>query len=347
MILDSLGMFDATAAFPEQVAVAADRAEAALAAATLPAHDDIQHVVVVGMGGSGIAGDVVREVAGPFMAVPVVVHKGYGVPNFVDETTLVIAASFSGNTEETLESVADAAMDGAEIVTVSNGGALAELAADWGTPHLPVADGIPMPRAGLGALAVPQLLLLERVGLFPGGRSWVDAAVGQLRRRRDALIAERNDARDLAHRLGRTFPLIYGGNGLGGLAALRWKNQFNENAKVPAFWNQLPEATHNEVAGWGQDGDVTRQIMQLVMLRHDFEHPQVMRRFDLVLDYLEEVVGAVHTVTAEGDGMLAQLLDLCLFGDMVSLHAAVEQGVDPGPIPVLDDIKRRLAEPAG
>ena len=346
MILDSLGMFDATAAFPEQVAIAADAATEVLASADLPAHDALQHVVVVGMGGSGIAGDVVREVAGPLMAVPVVVHKGYGVPNFVDETTLVVAVSFSGNTEETLESVADAAMDGARVVTVSNGGALADLAADWGVPHLPVADGIPMPRAGLGALAVPPLLLLERLGLFPGGRSWVDAAVSQLHRRRDALINEGNEAQVLAHRLGRAFPLIYGGNGLGGLAALRWKNQFNENAKVPAFCNQLPEAAHNEIAGWGQDGDVTRQIMQLVLLRHDFEHPQVMRRFDLVVDYLDEVVGAVHTVTAEGEGMLAQLFDLCLFGDMASLHAAVEQGVDPGPIPVLDDIKRRLAEPS-
>jgi glucose/mannose-6-phosphate isomerase len=277
--------------------------------------------------------------------VPVVVHKGYGVPNFVDESTLVIAVSFSGDTEETVESVTEAALDGARIATVSHGGRLAELAAEWGTPHLPVADGIPMPRAALGALSVPPLLLLERVGLFPGGRSWVDAAIEQLRRRRDALITEGNEAERLAHRLGRAFPLVYGGNGLGGLAAQRWKTQFNENAKIPAFWNQLPEATHNELAGWAQSGDVTRQVFQLFLLRHDFEHPQVMRRFDLVDEYLDEVVGAVHTVRAEGEGMLAQLLDLALVGDVVSLHAAVEQDVDPGPIPVLDDIKRRVAEP--
>lgn len=343
MVLDTLGMFDAAAALPEQVAAAADSTTGVLADAELPDHDDIANVVIVGMGGSGIAGDVVREVAGPLMAVPVVVHKGYGVPNFVDDSTLLVAVSFSGATEETLESVAAAADDGARIVTVAHGGPLADLAADWGVPHLPVADGIPMPRAALGALSVPPLLLLERVGLFPGGRAWVDAAVEQLRRRRDALIVEDNLARRLAHRLGRAFPLVYGGNGLGGLAAMRWKTQFNENAKVPAFWNQLPEATHNEIAGWGQDGDVTRQIMQLVLLRHDFEHPQVGRRFELVVEYLDEVVGAVHTVTAEGEGMLAQFLDLALVGDMASLHAAVEQGVDPGPVPVLDDLKTRLA----
>jgi glucose/mannose-6-phosphate isomerase len=345
VVLDTLGMFDAAAALPEQVAVAAASTSAVLDDTALPAHDDIQNVVIVGMGGSGIAGDVAREVAGPLMAVPVHVHKGYGVPNFVDDSTLLVAVSFSGDTEETLESVTEAAVDGARIITVSHGGRLAELAAEWGTPHLPIADGIPMPRAALGALAVPPLLLLERIGMFPGGRSWVDAAVEQLHRRRDALIVEGNPAHKLARALGRSFPLVYGGNGMGGLAAMRWKTQFNENAKVPAFCNQLPEATHNELAGWGQDGDVTRQVFQLILLRHDFEHPQVMRRFDLVDEYLDEVVGAVHTVRAEGEGLLAQLFDLALFGDMTSLHAAAEQDVDPGPIPVLDDIKRRVADP--
>jgi glucose/mannose-6-phosphate isomerase len=344
-MLDSLGMFDAAAAMPEQVASAAASAVAALDQVRLPGHDAIASVVVLGMGGSGIAGDVVREIAGPLMSVPVVVHKGFGLPNFVDASTLVIGVSFSGNTGETLESVSAAFEDGAHLVTVSNGGRLAELAADWDIPHLRVADGIPMPRAGLGALAVPPLLLLEAVGLFPGGRSWVAAAVDQLERRRDQLIIEGNPAQRLAHRLGRAFPLIYGGGGLGGLAASRWKAQFNENAKVPAFCNQLPEVTHNELAGWGQDGDVTRQVMQLVLLRHDFEHPQVMRQFELVEEYLDEVVGAVHHVTAEGEGMLAQFFDLALWGDVASLWAAVEQGVDPGPVPVLDDVKRRLGDP--
>ena len=342
MVLDTLGMFDAAAAMPEQVAVAADTAWDLLEHSRLPRHENIANVVVVGMGGSGIAGDVIREIAGPFMAVPVVVHKGYGVPNFVDESTLVIAVSFSGDTEETLEAVGDAINDGARLLAVSAGGKLADLARGLGAPHLPVPDGIPMPRAGIGALAVPSLVALERLGLFPGGQAWVAAAVSQLSKRRDALIAEDNLARTLARRVGRHFPIVYGGNGLGGLAALRWKNQFNENAKVASFWNQVPELTHNEIAGWGQDGDVTRQVFELILLRHDFEHPQVTRRFDLVDEIMDEVVGGIHTVQAEGDGMLAQLLDLMLVGDFVTLHCAAEEGLDPGPVPILDDIKRRL-----
>jgi glucose/mannose-6-phosphate isomerase len=342
-VIDTLGMFDAIAGLPDQVESAA--AAAAATGGPLPGHDDIENVVVLGMGGSGIAGDVVREIAGPFMPVPVVVHKGYGIPNFISDSSLVFAVSFSGNTEETLEAVTEASASGAHIVAVSNGGELAAMAEDWRVPHVPIADGIPMPRAGIGAVSIPPLVLLERVGLFPGASSWIDAAVAQLRRRRDQLVTDANPARDLARRIGRELPLVYAGGGLGGVAALRWKNQFNENAKVASFWNQIPELCHNELCGWGQHGDVTRQVFRLVNLRHDFEHPQIMRRFDLVNEMVEEVVAEVEEVRAEGEGALAQLFDLVIYGDFVSLYLAYSAGVDPGPVSVLDWMKERLVEP--
>jgi len=338
--LDTVGMWDLTAGLPEQV-------EHALGLVAdvdgLPGHDDIENVVVLGMGGSGIAGDVLREVAGPFMPVPVVVHKGYSIPNFISENTLVLAVSFSGNTEETVDAVTNAMMQGGRVVAFSHGGELADLAETWQAPHIQLPD-IPMPRAGIGAGSVPLLIVLERVGLFPGASAWVHAAAEQLKRRRDQLIADGSPAEDLARRVGRTMPLIYGGGGLGAVAAMRWKTQVNENAKAPAFFNSYPELCHNEICGWGQHGDVTRQVLQVINLRHEFEHPQVGRRFDYVDTILDEVVGAVHTVSAEGEGPMAQLLDLALFGDFFSLHLAYEAGVDPGPIPALDDLKRHLAE---
>jgi len=342
-VLDTMDMFDAIAGLPEQVEAAV--ATAAAIDGPLPDHDDIESVVVLGMGGSGIAGDVVREVAGPFMPVPLVVHKGYGIPNFIGDNTLVFAVSFSGNTEETLEAVGEAAASGAHVVTVSNGGELRVMADEWGVPHVPIADGIPMPRAGIGAVTIPPLVVLERVGLFPGATAWIDAAVEQLRRRRDELVADVNPAKDLARRIGRQLPIVYGGGGLGGVAALRWKNQFNENAKVASFWNQIPELCHNELCGWGQHGDVTRQVFRLIDLRHDFEHPQVMRRFDLVDEMVDEVVAEIEEVRAEGEGALAQLFDLVLYGDFVSLHLAYQAGVDPGPVAVLEWMKERLVEP--
>ena len=339
-MIDSLGMFAAAAGLPEQLAAAAASARGLEG---LPAHDDIENVVVLGLGGSGIAGDVVTVIAGPFMPVPVVVHKGYGIPNFISDKSLVFAISFSGDTEETLEAASEAALAGGRLVCISHGGELQELAGEWSVPHLRIADGIPMPRAGIGAVSAPPLVVLEEVGLFPGASAWIDAAVIQLARRRDQLAADDNPAAALARRIGRTMPIIYGGGGIGQVAALRWKAQFNENAKVPAFANVIPELCHNEVCGWGQNGDITRQTMHLVNLRHEFEHPQVARRFDLVTEAVDEVVADVDTVVAEGEGPLAQLLDLMLFGDLVSLHRAAQEGLDPGPVPILDDIKAALA----
>jgi glucose/mannose-6-phosphate isomerase len=339
-VLDSLGMFDAAAGLPEQIERAA---EAAAEVGGLPDHDDVENVVVLGMGGSGIAGDLLTVVAGPFMPVPVVVHKGYGLPNFVDEHTLVFAVSFSGDTEETVESASDAASAGARVVAITAGGELGRLAEQWSAPVVGVDGAIPMPRAGLGAVAVPPLILLERIGLFPGASAWIASAVEQLRRRRDQLSGDDNLAVQLARRIGRQTPIVYGGGGIGGVAAGRWKTQFNENAKVLAFANQVPELCHNEICGWGQNGDVTRQVFRVVNLRHEFEHPQIARRFDLLDEILREVVGGVDEVVAEGEGALAQLLDLVMIGDFVTLHRAAQEGLDPGPVPILDDIKRQLA----
>jgi glucose/mannose-6-phosphate isomerase len=345
--VDSQGMLAATVALPEQIEAAARRAADL---SDLPSIDDVNAVVVLGMGGSGIAGDIVAAVAGPFMPVPVVVAKSYELPAFVGEGTLVFAVSFSGDTEETVEATSEAAVQGAKIVVVSGGGELTRLAEAWGSPIVAVPDGIPQPRAAVGALAVPPLIALEQIGLFPGARRWVDEAVRSLIARRDELMGDDGAAFansivvDLGRRIGRTIPLIYGGGAIGAAAAQRWKTQMNENAKVPAFWNAQPELCHNEIAGWGQHGDLTRQAITLVALRHDFEHPQVMRRFDLVFRMVDEVVASIEQVQARGEGQLAQLLDLILIGDLTSLHMALSEGIDPGPAPALDEIKTALKE---
>jgi glucose/mannose-6-phosphate isomerase len=334
--LDTLGLWQVTLGLAEQVEQAA---AAARAVEGLPSGDGVAAVVIAGMGGSGMSGDVATAVAADRLPVPLVVVKDYRCPRFVDGRTLVIAVSFSGDTEETLEVVDQAHGQGARLVAVTSGGALAERAAGWGAPVVPADPSIPMPRAGIGAVAVPPLVVLERVGLLDGVTAGVEAAVRQLRWRRDNLA----DAERLARRIGRTFPVVYGGGALGAVAARRWKTQVNENTKAPAFANVIPELCHNELCGWGQSGDVTRQVFTLVNLRHDHEHPRYGRRFEFDDLVVREVVAGIEEVRAGGDGPLAQLLDLVLVGDVVSLHLAAAQDVDPGPIPVLEDMKRYLA----
>jgi glucose/mannose-6-phosphate isomerase len=341
LAIDSLDMWGATAGLPEQVEAAVS---AARGLTSLPRHERVENVVVLGMGGSGIAGDVLTAVAAPFMPVPVTVVKGYVPPDYVGTGSLVFAMSFSGDTEETLEAAAAAYEAGASLVVVAGGGALERLAGEWDVPVVPVPAGIPQPRAALGAMAIPPLVLLEQIGLFPGALQWVDQAVDQLRSRRDELVRPGSVAEELARLIGRTIPLIHSAQDLGAAAALRWKAQINENAKCPAFFNVYPELCHNELAGWGQHGDATRQLITLVNLRHDAEHPQVSRRFDLVDEVLREVVAEVVEVRASGEGDLAQLFDLALIGDFVSLHLAGNEGIDPGPIPVLVDLKNQLAQ---
>jgi glucose/mannose-6-phosphate isomerase len=337
-LLDTVGMFDLATALPEQVAAAVDLVTDLDG---LPEHDDVSDVVVLGMGGSGIAGDVVTAVASPFMAVPVTVAKGHEPPSSVSEGTLCFAISYSGDTEETVEAAQAAAAAGARMVVLSSGGALGDLARSWDAPHIALPE-CPMPRAAIGSVSVPPLLVLERVGLFPGAAAYVADAVDQLRRRRDTLIVDGGPAQRLAREIGGTIPIAYGGDALGTVAAYRFKCQVNENAKAPAFSASLPEMTHNEICGWGQHGDVTRQVMTVVRFRHAFEHPQVSRRFDLTFDILDEVVHGVVDIMAAGEGALAQLFDLVIQGDFVSLHMAGEAGVDPGPIPVLTDLKAAL-----
>jgi glucose/mannose-6-phosphate isomerase len=340
--LDSEGMWDAAAGLPEQVAEASSSCDIRNADA-LPAHDDIENVVVLGMGGSGIAGDILLAAAAPFMPVPAVIVKSYTLPAFVNDNSLVIAVSYSGNTEETVEAASEAVVAGAQLVVVSGDGELRRIAEGAGAPYVEVIEGAPKPRAGIGAIAIPPLLVLESVGLFPGAAQWIDAAVQQLRRRRDQLIRDTNPAEELARRIGGTIPLMHSSASLGHAAVTRWKGEINENAKCLAIGSVQPELCHNEIVGWGQHGDITRQLITLVQLRHDHEHPQVERRFALVEEIMREVMAGIESVQAEGEGELAQLFDLIIYGTFVSLHMADRAGIDPGPIPILDALKAQLS----
>ena len=338
---DTDHVWEATFALPEQLALGAATAASVAAAAPVPPVPP-SNVVAFGMGGSGIGHDVLAAIAAPLAPVPVVVAKDYEVPAFVGPSTLVLAASFSGNTEETVAAFTSSLERGAQLVVVCGGGRLGELASDAHVPVVPVPLDIPHPRLAIGAMAVAPLMVLEAAGILPGASAAVAAAVEQLSHRRDQLIAG-DLANRVADRIGRTVPLIYGGGAIGRAAALRWKCQVNENAKSPAFWAAHPELDHNELAGWGQMGDVTRQLITLVDLRHDYEHPQVGRRFAAVDAVMEEVVASIVTVRAAGEGPLAQLFDLVLIGDVVALTLAAREGIDPGPIPVLEDLKVAIA----
>lgn len=331
---DSLGFRDSVFGLPEQVAAAA---RSLTVTGNLPSHEAIANILVVGTGAAGWAGDLLAAVAGPFMPVPVVVHKGFSPPSFVDASTLVVAISASGDSPEMAASVATCVEAGAHLFAVTSGGALGRMAdeAEAPTVFLPVADSPVPTRTRIGALAIPVLKAFETMGLFPGAREWIAAAVEQLATRRDQLAADDNEAAHLARSLAGTIPIVYGGGTTGGVAADRWKQQLNQTAKTPSWTGELPDVVHGEIAGWGQHGDITRQVLSMVLLRHDEEPPEMAEQFATVEAWTEEVMTGIHTVRAAGEGALAQVLDLGLIGDVVALELAERAGIDPGPTPVI------------
>jgi glucose/mannose-6-phosphate isomerase len=347
--VDSLRFGHGLSGLPEQLAAAHERA-GAIDRSRLPDASEIDNVVVLGMGGSGIAGDVVQAVGTATLPVPLTVLKHYRTPAFVGPRTLAFAISYSGDTEETVEMARGALGAGARLVAISRGGELAALAQARGALHIPCPDDIPVPRLALGALVAPLVVVLFRLGMLPEAHAGLAKAQQQLKRRRDECDpdaeASRNPARELARRIDRTIPIVYGAGGLGGVAALRWKQSINENAKAPAFWNLYPELDHNEICGWGQHGDVTRQVFTLVELHHGLEHPQLERRVTATREMIDEALCQVLEVEAGGEGRLAQLLDLMYLGDWTSYYLALANDVDPGPIDAIMQLKARLADSA-
>jgi glucose/mannose-6-phosphate isomerase len=340
--IDTLNIWEATRTLPEQMIGAR---ETAVALTGLPTLNDIRNVVVLGMGGSGIGGDVLTAIASPLMGVPVIVSKNYECPAFVNTNSLVLVSSFSGNTEETIEAAQRAHELGATMIALTGGGKIAELASSWGIACAQIDPTIPQPRAAIGAGAVLPIAILDRLGLLSGGLDLVDKAIAQVTKRRDELWGsiEANVAVDVANAIFGTLPHVHGGGVLGAAAALRWKCQINENPKIPAFCAVQPELSHNEAAGWGDLESITQSSLSLVQLRHDFEHSQVARRHDFMAKIVGPKVKASVSVAAEGDGPLAQLMDLVLVGDVVSLQLSGRAGIDPGPVEVLVGLKQALA----
>ncbi len=333
---DSLGLWDKTLSLPQQLTEAAEAIDTIQG---LPQANDIEQVLILGMGDSGFAGDVVAAGARPFSPLPIMVHNSYLQPSWVGASTLVIAISASGATEETNESIQLAIQAGASVLAITNGGEMAEIARRNHASVVPISGQVAVPRAAVGSLAVPAMLALEQLGLFPGARSWIEEAAEVLTARAAQLISDKSEAKKIARKIGRTMPIIYGGGAIGSTAAKRWKNSVNLNVKAPAFSAAMPELCYNELLGWGQNGDVTRQVFTQVQLRHDEDHPQVQRRFDYVEEKTLEVMNDVLTVQATGEGPIAQLLDLVMLGDMVSLEMAASEGLDPGPVPITHDLR--------
>jgi glucose/mannose-6-phosphate isomerase len=307
----------------------------------VPAVAPSETAVVCGMGGSGIAGDVAAAVAAA-QGKQVTVHKSYELPLWAAAAApVVVAVSHSGNTEETLSSFAAARDAGLATAALSVGGELAEEADRAGSPHLPIPDS-PQPRAAFGHLAGGVLRVLESAGVLGSQREGLLEAADVV----EGLLAgpARDEASRIAGGLAGRVVVTYGGEGPGAVAASRWKTQINENSKAPAYWAVLPEANHNEIVGWSAHPELSSSALGVVFLEDSGANARVRLRSRVTRDLMEGAVPIAGVVASRGEGVLARLMSLAVIGDLVSVRLADLAGVDPVPVDVIEDLKKRLAK---
>ncbi len=339
--LDPSGMEGHLRGLPQQCRQAWEEAQSL----ELPPHyAQCATVVIAGMGGSAIAGDFLQALAAPHSRLPITVHRDYGLPAFVDENTLLIASSYSGNTEETLSAFEEGQRRGAKIVVLTSGGELGQRAQEAGLPLFTIRYRA-SPRATVGLSLMFLLSMAQRLGLVPDQESALDDAMAAMERLLARVIKEvpqdQNPAKALAAQLPGRQVAIYGAGHLGPVAR-RWKTQLNENAKTWAGFDLLPELNHNMVVGYEFPRDLAERVFVILLWAPSFG-PRLRARYQVTQELLQRAGIPHREVETVSTNPLAQMMGMTLLGDYLSYYLAILNGVDPTPVEVIDYLKTRLA----
>lgn len=297
---------------------------------------DAAGLMVCGMGGSAIGGDLAAAAIGDQLTKPLVVVRGYELPSWATPEWSVLCSSYSGNTEETLACFAAAEALGARRYVVSTGGQLVDQAREAGVPVV-APPGIYQPRVAVAYMFVAAAEVAALTGVAPRIRTEIDAGAAFLEREALTIKAK---AAEIAAEIGAAPTVIYGSD-LTAPVAYRWKTQINENAKQPAFSSTLPEADHNEICGWSAEAGA--DSMAAVFLEDCDQHPRERRRFELTAEAVTDCSAAVVRLETVGETRVERLLWATLLGDLVSLEIARLRGVDPESIVAIDRLKEGMA----
>jgi glucose/mannose-6-phosphate isomerase len=340
--LDVSNMYDAISDFPEQIKVAFSIMENWVLEHK---YSDINNIIILGMGGSAIGGDVIRVLIQNESRVPVLVNRSYNIPQWVNKKTLVLASSYSGDTEETLSAFDHCEQAGAKIIAITTGGKLQELAIKHGLDHVLFPAGL-QPRAALGLSISLTLIMLNKLGFAS------DAIVKELYFSFDELTRHshelskcdnENPAVILANKIYSMCPIIYGSEDLTWVAALRFRGQLEENAKMLAFHHSIPEQNHNEIEGWSCHPDLLATKC-IIWLKDKDDHPRSLGRMKVTAKLLDSQVGKQVEIAEKGRSALIRLLKMIHFIDWVSYYAALLNNVDPTPVRRITRLKEEMAK---
>jgi len=315
----------------------------ARAATIQPAYSDVRNITVLGMGGSAIGGELAGALFLDELKVPFGVHRDYGLPAYVGRDSLVIASSYSGNTEETLSGFEEAQRRGAKILAITTGGRLAEDAKRLRLPLITFSYAS-RPRATLGYSLGLVLGVLVKLGFVHDVSQDIDRALADVAKLEERVHegARTNDAKRLALELWGKIPVAFGAGAMG-VMARRVKDQWNENAKNWAAYDVMSELNHNAVVGFPHPA-IAREALVVLLLRSGRDNPRHRVRFDVTSELLDRAQIAHRTLQFEGSSMLSEVLQMVMFTDYVSFYAALLNGADPSPNTSIDYLKDRLAK---
>ncbi len=302
----------------------------------------VENIVLTGMGGSALAGLLVRDWLESELGLPFVINRDYTLPGFVDEKTLVICSSYSGNTEETITTAKQALESRAKVVLIDSGGKLNDLAGQHSLPVLDIPDGLqPRMAVGFGMRLLAELF--EELGLVSGKVAELKLAGEEARKTLPSLIMKTpttdNPAKQIAQKLVGKAIWVYGGPSLAS-TAYKWKINFNENSKNLASWNEFPEFDHNEILGW--TGQPVEKPFAVIELSSGLDGERIARRFEVTNKLLSGQMPAPIIVNTKGKTKIEQIISTVMLGDFVSVYLAILNQVNPTKVEIIERLKKEL-----
>lgn len=339
---DKTGLFDVLANFSSQIKEAYE-----IGKSINPdkSYKEINNIIITGLGGSAIGGDLLRSYIQYEIKLPVQINRNYFLPAYADEHTLLIASSYSGDTEETLSAYDEALRKGCKIVCISSGGKLSVMAKSNRNLLVTVPKGY-QPRCALAYSFFPMMMLLTKLDFITARNGEIEMIAGWMETKSQVFTSmdkDINTAFKMAEHIYGKIPVIYSSNDLLDIVNLRWRGQISENSKSLAFGNYFPELNHNEITGWQENSEILRNFAIIYLLDEE-DNPRLIKRQQITKEILANLSGRVIEIKSEGRSKLERIFDLVYYGDWISFYLAMLYKTDPAPIEKINILKNKLTE---
>ena len=340
--IDKDNMFSSIWDFPDNLIDAIDIGNKII---LKKSYDNVEKVIVAGMGGSAIAGDVVATLGKENLKTPLFVIRDYTLPPWIDDKTLIICSSYSGNTEETLSVLNCAIEKGTKVFGLTTGGELSGLLKKYEQDMVIIPAGL-QPRASIAYSIIPIIRLLSMLNIFNSKSDlWIKETANILKEKRSIYGSENetNPVFSLANKIYKYLPVIYSNNSTMAVAAKRLKGQFCENSKMLSYYSDLPELNHNEIVGWENNSHILKNICVLWLLDSD-DNDRIKHRIKITKEILKQIGISQFELEINGNSFQERFLHMVNYGDWLSFWCAILHKTDPSPVKKIDHLKHKLLQ---